>query len=103
MRKRSHHQDHNYGQVLVVIFKNQILTCAGVVIVAVAGAGILGVAGVEAAEGCGLELGTGCVEEEGLTAVWTGARGAAFGAGFSARSTLFSWRAMLSEWAIQPS
>lgn len=69
MRKRSHHQDHNYGQVLVVIAKNQILTCAGVVIVAGAGTGILGAAGVEAAEGCGLELGTGCVEEEGLAVV----------------------------------
>lgn len=49
--------------------KNQILTCAGVGIVAVAGAGVLGVTGMEAAEGCGLELGTGCVEGGEFTVV----------------------------------
>lgn len=83
--------------------KKWILTSAGAGIVAVAGAGVLGVAGVEAAEGWGLELGTGCVEGVGFTVVWTGVRGVTFGAGAggSARSTLFSWRVILSEQQFQ--
>ena len=94
MRKVCHHKEDNDVQVS----KNQSLTCVGVGIVAVAGAGVLGVAGVEAAVGWGLVLGTGCVEETVFAVGWTGVRGVTFGAGGSARSTLFSWRVMLSEW-----
>ena len=81
-------------------FQRTSRTCVGVGIVAVAGAGVLGVAGVEAAVGWGLVLGTGCVEGGVFAVGWAGVRGVNFGAGGSARSTLFSWRVILSEWRV---